>query len=159
MDVDSIRAYCLAFPGTAEKLQWEDNLCFKIDGKIFVMLGLDRLRLCFKCTPDAFAELIEREDIRPAPYVGRYKWVMLDRLDALADAELEDFIRQSYEMVAAKAPKRKASQPSRATGRVTAKGTSRPAAKKESAKPRTARRVGKKPVIRRKSALRTPKRR
>jgi predicted DNA-binding protein (MmcQ/YjbR family) len=85
MDVDSIRAFCLAFPNATEKLQWGEELCFKVGGKIFVMLGLDTLRLCFKCTPDMFSELIEREDIRPAPYVGRYKWVMLDRLDAAGD--------------------------------------------------------------------------
>ncbi|MGC2197235.1 MAG: MmcQ/YjbR family DNA-binding protein [Terriglobales bacterium] len=105
MNVDSIRAYCLSFPRTTEKLQWGDDLCFKIAGKIFAMLGLDNPRLCFKCTPDVFAELIEREDIRPAPYVGRYKWVMLDRLDALREPELEELVRQSYDMVAAKAPK------------------------------------------------------
>lgn len=105
MNVDQIRAYCMSFAGATEKLQWGDELCFKIGGKIFVMLGLDQLRVCFKCAPEVFCELIEREDIRPAPYVGRYKWVLLDRLDAVPDAELEDLIRQSYEMVAAKAPK------------------------------------------------------
>ena len=110
MNIDQIRAYCLAFPDAGENLQWGDDLCFKIAGKIFATLGLDNLRLCFKCTPETFAELIEREGIHPAPYVGRYKWVMLDRLDALADVELEDFIRQSYEMVAAKAPKVKTKQ-------------------------------------------------
>jgi predicted DNA-binding protein (MmcQ/YjbR family) len=106
MNVDSIRAFCLAFPRATENLQWGDDLCFKIAGKIFVTLGLDNSRLCFKCTPDDFAELVEREDIRPAPYVGRYKWVMLDQLDALADPELKDLIAKSYEMVAAKAPKK-----------------------------------------------------
>jgi predicted DNA-binding protein (MmcQ/YjbR family) len=105
LNVDSIRAYCLAFPRATEKLQWGDDLCFKIAGKIFVMLGLDNPRICFKCAPDVFSELIEREDIHPAPYVGRYKWVMLDHLDAVTDAELEDLIQQSYAMVAAKAPK------------------------------------------------------
>jgi predicted DNA-binding protein (MmcQ/YjbR family) len=69
------------------------------------MLGLDNPRLCFKCTPETFAELIEREDIRPAPYVGRYKWVMLDRLDAVSFTEMKQLIGASYEMVAAKAPK------------------------------------------------------
>jgi predicted DNA-binding protein (MmcQ/YjbR family) len=52
--------------------------------------------------PETFAELIERENIRPAPYLGRYKWVMLDRLDALAAEDLKDLVRQSYEIVAAK---------------------------------------------------------
>jgi predicted DNA-binding protein (MmcQ/YjbR family) len=113
VNIESIREYCLSFPHATEKLQWGDDLCFKIGGKIFVMLGLDNPRACFKCTPDTFAELIEREDIRPAPYVGRYKWVMLDRLDAVRWDELKDLIRQSYQMVAAKAPKKKAGKKKR----------------------------------------------
>src|SRR5579864_6126170 len=108
MNVDEIRKYCMSFPAATENLQWGDELCFKIAGKIFLMLGLDNPRFCFKCDPETFAELIEREDIRPAPYVGRYKWVILDRLDALRDDELRKLIGQSYEMVAAKAPKRPA---------------------------------------------------
>jgi hypothetical protein len=61
--------------------------------------------MCFKCVPEKFAELVEQEHIRPAPYVGRYKWVMLNRLDALRDDELPELIQPSFEMVAAKAPK------------------------------------------------------
>ena len=105
---EAIRKFCLDFPQATENLQWDDNLCFKIAGKIFVILGLDNPRLCFKCSPETFAELTEREDIRPAPYLGRYKWVMLDRLDAVPWNELQEFIQQSYAMVVAKAPKKKA---------------------------------------------------
>jgi predicted DNA-binding protein (MmcQ/YjbR family) len=108
MNVDAIREFCLAFPMATENLQWGDDLCFKVGGKIFAVVSLDNSRLCFKCTPETFAELIEREDVRPAPYVGRYKWVMLDRLDALPNDELDELIRQSYAMVAAKAPKLRA---------------------------------------------------
>ena len=107
MNTDTLREFCLAFPQATENLQWGDDLCFKIGGKIFTIVGLDNPRLCFKCTPETFAELIEREDIHPAPYVGRYKWVMLDRLDAVRWDELRELIRQSYEMVAAKAPKKR----------------------------------------------------
>jgi predicted DNA-binding protein (MmcQ/YjbR family) len=105
MDVDSIRSYCLSFPRATENLQWGDDLCFKIGGKIFVTLGLDKRRMCFKCLPETFAELVEREHIQPAPYVGRYQWVMLNRLDAVRDNELQALIQQSFAMVAAKAPK------------------------------------------------------
>src|SRR5580704_11745055 len=113
MNAEYIRAYCLSFPEATENLQWADDLCFKIRGKIFVTLALTAVpqKLCFKCTPQTFAELVERENIRPAPYVGRYKWVMLDRLDELSQEELREFIRESYEMVAAKAPKMKAQPP------------------------------------------------
>lgn len=106
MNVDAIREYCLSFPRTTESLQWGDNLCFKVAGKIFAILSLDDPRLAFKCTPETFAELIERQDIHRAPYVGRYNWVMLDHLNALPNEELRDFIRQSYEMVEANAPKK-----------------------------------------------------
>jgi predicted DNA-binding protein (MmcQ/YjbR family) len=107
MNIDAIRKYCLAFPDATENLQWGDDLCFKVRGKIFATVALTAVpqKLCFKCTPESFAELVEREDIHPAPYVGRYNWVILDRLDVLRRAELECLIRQSYDMVAAKAPR------------------------------------------------------
>ena len=104
MNVDEVRKYCLAFPEANEKLQWGDALCFKVREKMFAVLGLDRVRLTFKCTAETFAELIEREDIGPAPYLGHHNWVMLDRLDALRKDELRALIQQSYAMVAAKAP-------------------------------------------------------
>lgn len=112
MNVDQIRQFCLAFPEATENLQWADDLCFKFRGKIFATLALSALpqKLCFKCTAETFGELIEREDIQPAPYVGRYQWVILNRLDALGNDELRDLMRQSYEMVASKAPKAARSQ-------------------------------------------------
>jgi predicted DNA-binding protein (MmcQ/YjbR family) len=80
-----------------------------VRGKIFSIVGLGKVpqQLCLKASPESFAELVEREDIIPAPYLARYKWVLLQRLDALRRTELEDLIRQSYEMVVAKAPRKK----------------------------------------------------
>jgi predicted DNA-binding protein (MmcQ/YjbR family) len=113
MDVDAIRAFCLAFPDATENMQWGDDLCFKIRGKIFAIVTLDDPKLCFKCSPEVFAELIERDGIHPAPYVGRYKWVMVDRLNALRNDELKSLIQASYAMVAAKAPKKHAEKSNR----------------------------------------------
>src|SRR5271170_591606 len=83
MSVDSIRTYCLSFPQAKENLQWGENLCLKVAGKLFAILNLGSVppSLCFKCAPDKFAELVEQEGIRPAPYLGRYKWVLLEHLD------------------------------------------------------------------------------
>jgi len=110
--MESVRKYCLSFPQARENLQWGEELCFKVRGKIFAILSLDSMpqKLCFKCGPETFGELLEREDIRPAPYVGRYKWVLLERLDALPDGELRELIGQSYAMVAAKVRKGKGSK-------------------------------------------------
>ncbi len=105
MTVDSVRKFCLSLPHATENLQWEEDLCFKINGKIFAVLALGFVpqKITFKCNPETFAELTEREGIVPAPYVGRYKWVQLDRLDVLTGPELEALIEHSYEMVTAKA--------------------------------------------------------
>ncbi len=105
MSVESIRKFCLSFPHAIEKLQWGDILCFKVGGKIFALLNLNAVppRLMFKCDPERFAELVEHEDIIPAPYLGRYKWVSFERLDVLPWTDVKDLIEQSYGMVAAKA--------------------------------------------------------
>jgi len=78
-------------------------------------VGLDSVpqRLCFKCTLEAFSELVERDGVIPAPYVGRYKWVMVKDPAALRNSELEDLVPRSYAMVAAKAPKKNARQKAR----------------------------------------------
>ena len=108
MDLESVREYCLSLPHATEGVQWDNDLLFRIGGKMFAVMGLDRTptNLCFKCTPEKFEELIEREAIIPAPYMARIKWVMLERLDALEEREVKELIRSSYEMVLAKLPKK-----------------------------------------------------
>jgi predicted DNA-binding protein (MmcQ/YjbR family) len=105
MSVESIRRFCLSFPHATEKLQWGEVLCFKVGGKIFALLSLSSVppRLMFKCEPEMFSELVEHEDIIPAPYLGRYKWVAFERLDGLPWIDTRELITKSYEMVAAKA--------------------------------------------------------
>ena len=102
MNTEYIRRYCLSFPQARENLQWGDDLCFKIRKKIFAVLSLSSVppSITFKCDPETFAELCERDAIHPAAYVGRYKWVTVDGLAVLPAAELKQLIERSYEMVA-----------------------------------------------------------
>ena len=108
--LDSIREYCLSLPAVTENIQWEDVLLFRVGGKIFVMVSLDPAaedRIAFKCDPETFAELLERDGARPAAYVGRFKWIGLRDFNVLPAAELRELLRASYELVAAKLPKKK----------------------------------------------------
>ena len=108
--LDSIREYCLSLAAVTENIQWEDVLLFRVGGKIFVMVSLDPAaedRIAFKCDPETFAELLEREGARPAAYVGRFQWIGLRDFNVLPAAELREMIRASYELVAAKLPKKK----------------------------------------------------
>lgn len=107
-DLDSIRTLCLSFPGVTEDMPWPEELCFKVRGKIFVGMALSDgrfPRLTLKASPEAFHELLEIEGIAPAAYVGRYKWVTLSNPNVVDAERLEDLIRQSYDLVAANAPK------------------------------------------------------
>jgi predicted DNA-binding protein (MmcQ/YjbR family) len=94
VDIEAIRQYCLRFPHTSEIVQWGADLCFKVDGKLFVVAAMEMVpqRISFKCTPENFAELCERPGIIPAPYMARAQWVSLERLNALPDAELREMI-------------------------------------------------------------------
>jgi predicted DNA-binding protein (MmcQ/YjbR family) len=109
MNFDAIREYCLSLPHTDEIIQWENDLLLRIGGKMFTVLSLDAAapyRMSFKCTPEEFSELIERDGIDPAPYVARYHWVALKSFGVLPPAELKRLIRDSYEMVKGKLPKK-----------------------------------------------------
>jgi len=136
MNVDDIRDCRLAFPEAAENLQWGDDLCFKIGGKIFVTLALTAIpqKVCFKCTPDVFATRSNARTFVPRLTSGATTRVILDRLDALPNSELKDLIRRSCEMVRANAPK-KAGKTQNAPRRKRAPLTGRKSRKKPTRTP------------------------
>ncbi len=106
MNIEQLRKFCLSFPGVAEDIKWGNDLCFCVGEKMFCVTGADSVQggLSLKCTPEKFAELIERKGIDPAAYVGRYKWVRIDELDSVTPAELKDLIKTSYHLVFDKLP-------------------------------------------------------
>jgi predicted DNA-binding protein (MmcQ/YjbR family) len=109
MNLEKIREFCLSLPHVTEEVLWQKDLVFKIGGKMFAVIGLDAgpaSQFSFKCTPDEFAELTERNGIIPAPYAARYHWVAVEKPGALSQAEIKRLIKDSYEMVKAKLPKK-----------------------------------------------------
>ena len=108
MDIEWIRRYCLSLPHATEQIQWGNDLVFKIAGKMFALVVLEPapVWMSFKCSPEDFAELTEREGIRPAPYMARAQWVALATPDTLTPAELQQYVRRSYDLVFAKLPKK-----------------------------------------------------
>ena len=108
MNIDWIRELCLSFPGATEQIQWGDDLLFKVGGKMFAVTPLVPAPVClsFKASPENFTELTERPNIIPAPYLARAQWVALETRDALGAQELAGLLRESYELVLAKLPKK-----------------------------------------------------
>ena len=96
-----IRTYCLSLPHTTEHVQWGDDLVFKIGGKMYAVTPLipHPVKLSFKCSPEEFAELVERPNVIPAPYMARAKWVALESFDALPRVEIKKLLSRSYRLV------------------------------------------------------------
>lgn len=64
------------------------------------------VRLSFKCTPEEFAELIERPGVIPAPYMARAYWVALETIEALPRTDIKRLLNQSYGLVISKLSKK-----------------------------------------------------
>ena len=146
MNVEWVRELCMSFPHPTEKTTRGHDLTFRVNEKIFAVTVLEPapVWLCFKCTPETFAELTERMGIVPAPYMARAKWVALETKEALAADELTRLLRESYDLVFAKLPKKTRESLARGDGSKkrdrTGASPSKPAEKKKLA----ARRRGKK---------------
>jgi len=69
MDIEAIRRYCLQFPHTTENVQWGADLCFKVDGKLFVVTGSIPVRRYGSASRHSrnFHELCERPGFVPRP--------------------------------------------------------------------------------------------
>ena len=109
MDIDGIRRHCLSLPHATENVQWGSDLCFKVDGKMFAVAPLEvaPVRLSFKCTAENFAELCERPNIIPAPYMALAQWVALESFSAIPDDELWELLAESYRLVWERLPKKR----------------------------------------------------
>jgi predicted DNA-binding protein (MmcQ/YjbR family) len=108
LTIDALRSFAKSLPDAAEVLQWEHALVFKVAGKMFAVAALEPggVWLSFKCPPEESAELLERSGIVPAPYLARAGWVALETPDALPAAEIRRLVRQSYDLVVARLPKK-----------------------------------------------------
>jgi predicted DNA-binding protein (MmcQ/YjbR family) len=106
MNLDTLRAYCASLPGTTEEIKW-DHLTFCVAGKLYIITGFeDDAPLTFKIPPEEFDELTARDGIIQAPHMAKGQWVCITRRGVLRREEWEHYLRQSYDMVKAKLPKK-----------------------------------------------------
>ena len=129
-----------------EDVKWGQDLCFCVGGKMFVVVNLEPPhQMSFKCTPEGFAELIEREGIVPAPYLARAMWVQESEIGTVLERrELERLLRTSYDLVLATLPSSK--RPGAAAPRPAQKRASKPKPKAHAkAKPKARAKVRRAP--------------
>lgn len=109
MDILEFRDYCLSLPAATECTPFdEDTLVFKVMGKMFAYAGMADFRwFAVKCDPGLAVELRERyPEVIPGIHSSKVHWNSV-RVDGdLTDAFIKEQIRNSYDLVAAKLPRK-----------------------------------------------------
>ncbi|MDF2436278.1 MAG: hypothetical protein K0Q95_654 [Bacteroidota bacterium] len=107
MNIEQLQTFCKSLPGITEDIKWGNDLCFNIGKKMFCVTGLQPpMTVSLKVKDEEFEELINSENIISAPYVGRYKWILIEKPGRFTKKEWEHYIRQSYELIKAQLPKK-----------------------------------------------------
>ena len=110
MNVELLRKFCLSLPYVTEDIKWGHDLCFCIGGKMFCVTGIDpsassgSMQVSLKADEEEFEELCATNDIIPAPYLARYKWVLVQKATRFNKKDWEHYVRRSYELIREKLP-------------------------------------------------------
>jgi len=110
MDIESLRAYCLKKKGVLEDFPFgETTLVFRVQGKIFLLVGLDNTPLQFnaKADPEKIPDLRERHSaIQPGYHMNKKHWNTILVDGTLPERILRELIDESYQLVVASLPKK-----------------------------------------------------
>jgi predicted DNA-binding protein (MmcQ/YjbR family) len=107
MTLEQIRGFCTSLPHVTEKIQWGDDLVFKVGGKMFCVAytGVPT-NFSFRPENEHRFDLLEVEGVIPAPYMARAGWVSVRDMKAVNTGELKKGMRASYDYYFAKLPKK-----------------------------------------------------
>lgn len=103
MDVEQIREFALSLDGSQESFPFgPDNLVFKVNGKMFLLLSLDAIPLQFnvKCDPDE--ALLLREEyacVLPGYHMNKKHWNTIKADGTLSSHQLKEMIKTSWKLV------------------------------------------------------------
>jgi predicted DNA-binding protein (MmcQ/YjbR family) len=107
-NLERIRTIALALPEATEELTWND-VNFRVRKKIFCFPGQGSA-LCVKADREELPALLDDPRCRPAPYLARGGWIVLDFDTTAIDwDEVRELIHTSYCLIAPKTLARKVS--------------------------------------------------
>ena len=109
MNVEDIRAYAIAKPGAEEGFPFGvETLVFKVEGKVFLLMGLsnDPLQFNVKCDPERAVELREQyTNVIPGYHMNKKHWNTIIVDGTMNSRELKEMIDHSYSLVVPKKKK------------------------------------------------------
>ena len=110
MNIEDFRAHCIAKKGVTEEFPFdEETLVFKVMGKMFALVPLERIpsQANLKCDPERAITLREEYDgmITPGYHMSKVHWNTLF-LENLPPKLIEELIDHSYKLVVSKLTKK-----------------------------------------------------
>ncbi len=100
--LDRLRVISLALPEATEELTWETNVNFRVRNKIFCFPG-EGGSIMVKADRDELPALLGDSRCRPAPYLARGGWIVLDLSTGRVDwDEVTELVHTSYCLIAPK---------------------------------------------------------
>lgn len=105
MNVESLREYCLSLPLATEDFPFDETtLVFRVVGKIFAMLDLERPDVVsLKCNPDYALQLREEHpEISGAWHMNKKYWNQVNLSGHLEDEFVQGLVCHSYAEVVKK---------------------------------------------------------
>jgi predicted DNA-binding protein (MmcQ/YjbR family) len=108
MNIEELREYCLEKPNSTESFPFDnETLVFKVNNKMFLLASIESQPLQFnvKCNPEQAIELREQYPmaVLPGYHMNKKHWNTIIINGDLSLVQLQQFIDQSYDLVAKKA--------------------------------------------------------
>lgn len=109
MNQESLRDYCLTLSCVTEELPFgPDTLVFKVMGKVFLLMPLDKRTFSFniKCAPEkAIEQRDQYSDITPGYHMNKKHWNTIYVTGNIPSEFLFSLVKDSYDLVVAGLPK------------------------------------------------------
>lgn len=103
MNIEEITEYCLSKKGVTEEFPFdEETLVFKVMGKMFALVPLEKipLQINLKCDPERAIELREQyEAVKPGWHMNKKHWNTVLSDGSLKPKTIYEMIDHSYELV------------------------------------------------------------
>lgn len=109
MNIEEVREYCMSLPYVEEDMPYgNDWVVFRIGGKIFLHIWLEAPipTIAVKLLPERGEELREEYNaFSPAYHLNKKHWNDIFIEDTFPVDMIEEWIKESYELVKSKLPK------------------------------------------------------
>lgn len=112
MDSKGLKRLCAGYPGAATVLLPEpmNVLSYRVSDKTFAYFKTsepERWRLSVRVAPERFLELTDMPGVKPARWMGRWRWVTIVEVADFPEDYLRELIDWSYHDAVSRLSKRR----------------------------------------------------